>query len=523
VLDIDIGGSTAIESALFQEAAGAGKSDLVNINQGAELNGKLALRLVENAATTAPAATVQYRIMNTGLGITGTFTNFSVANAAASPANLTGTHEKMGRVVLEDGLSSFLVYRNSETATGSGIFKQLMLTGYAADNEWKGGDEGDWNEAGAANWTAFDPNQAGQVAKFGTASTGGTVHLSGSYQTVGGLLFSAADRSYTLDNGTLALDNSPESTAFRPDEATVAAALAAGKFQAGSGVSTIIVAGEQTIRATLGLGNDALVSTTTGARLTLSSLQDDSSNSSLVKTGAGALVLSEEGTIGISGSIAVQEGVLALGGSSTISGTALYVGASGTLAGHGLDSNGATINAAATIAGLLTPGNVLAGGAEEPLRSLNFAGGLTLQNGAQLELAMSAEGNLLDQILIGDGQTLTLDDGANIAVGLSFGAGIDFADAFWSQDQEWVVFAAGASPGDAIGEAQFAGLAGQFAINAPEAAAALGAFSFQLVDSGAGQALKLVYNVAPIPEPGTWALLASGLSALALALRRRKP
>ncbi|MCS7049944.1 MAG: hypothetical protein NZ483_11725, partial [Verrucomicrobiae bacterium] len=142
-LALKIGGTTA--ATAYQDTVS--KYANVTATGAITLGGNLKPTLI-NSFT--PGASDTFTIVS-GSSVSGTFGNTATANGGGV------------RVVLADGLSSFKVNYNPTT---------VVLANYMGDNEWQGSSGANWGAAGAASWTALDPNGSAYIAKFADAPGG---------------------------------------------------------------------------------------------------------------------------------------------------------------------------------------------------------------------------------------------------------------------------------------------------------------------------------------------------------------
>jgi hypothetical protein len=197
-------------------------------------------------------------------------------------------------------------------------------------------------------------------------------------------------------------------------------------------------------------------------------------------TNSGNIALAPTTTLSASGTQFIQTaGSLAVDGSLYLPSGGLSI-QGGSMSGAGLISGNTTFTS-----GTLNPGS--------PIGTLSFAGNLTLTGGAITNLELGAGTN--DRITVtGSGNSLVFGGQLNIlAVSTAFASG-----------QTWNLFS-------------FPNHSGSFAsINLPNTANGWVWDTSQLLSTGN---LTLTTFV-PVPEPSTYALLASGLGALFFVRRR---
>lgn len=246
------------------------------------------------------------------------------------------------------------------------------------------------------------------------------------------------------------------------------------------------------------ISNGATFSVNTAANQTLAG----------VISGAGVLNKLNGGTLTLSnandytGATNVTGGTLAIGASGSLANTTTTIGTSGTLAGGG------SIGGATTIQGTHSPG--FSPGTQTFTNSLSYADTARL-NWELTDNTTIGRGADYDAVNV-TGGSFALATGASID--LSFSGTVDFLNAFWELDQEWLVV-------DLSGGA-IAADSNLFTIGSITGGAnwdpALG--SFEILRKDGSTTEDSVYLAwSPIPEPST--ALLGGLGMLRLLRRRR--
>ena len=480
-LAIGLGGTTA--AGAFHNTS-TGTYDNISVTGSTVLGGRLNVAL-NNAYTPPNNTTTLYNIVvGSASGVTGTFTNQQTATSGNS------------RVVLADGLSSFLISNNNTaaTATTGGLTsvgaRTVALGGYQADNTYSGAGTA-WDTASAGAWTNFDAGAtatpatqaSGAIAQFadGTAATG-TIGVSlNSTRNIQGIQFSSAagSRAYTISqggSGAVILDNTGNSAS-----ATIADTSTSGTANA--------------INVPLTLNSNLTASVTNAANTLSVGGVISGSGKSLTKTGSGKLVIT--GTNSYSGATLVSAGTLLVNGSLgntavTVSSGAILGGTSGTI---GTGSASVTVNNGGTLAPGSSPG------------TLTVAGSVNLTSGSTYAYQFTGGANAATQSdLLNVSGVLTLDTGAILTL-QDLGT--------YTANQKLTLFAyttltSGSRFSGYLDDTVYTFGGEQWQINYNDTTAGL--------NGGAGTAFV---TITAVPEPNA-AVLLGGCGALALLRRRRR-
>lgn len=207
------------------------------------------------------------------------------------------------------------------------------------------------------------------------------------------------------------------------------------------------------------------------------------------------LVLNNTGTIDIqAGTLRLSQafnnqGLLNVAAGAELASTVVDFANAGTLAGDG------TVRTVSAFHRLSNTGTLAAGGLNDA-GTLSLLGGLTQESGGifLVDLGSTAAGGF-DLLSISGAATLGGTLAVNLLAGAHFNVGDSFTVMTWTQR---------------LGEGQFASL------DLSQA----GGYGFA-ADYGANS-LTLRVMTAPVPEPGSWALMAAGLLGVGLHARRRR-
>jgi autotransporter-associated beta strand protein len=408
------------------------------------------------------------------------------AGSLASTLALTLVSNANGVAGLSDGTA---MVDGGGSITTSG-------TVYTGQSTWNTNGGGQWGTLASDfgtnwNWSTFDgsPGVAAgftdtDTATFGNVVTGGTatVTITNATPSVKSVTFDNSTAAYVLagaSGGSLALLNTGTSAAL-----------------------LTVASGFHAITSAVALGSNATLDAAVGSRLAIDGILSGARN--LAKTGAGTVVLSGSNTYG--GTTTVAAGRLLIHGNQAAATGAITVESGATLGGRG------------TAGGALT---VLAGGTLSPGASIeSLAAGATTLSGTSTffyELDSSAPLSAAADLLV---------SGGNLSIGS--GAILDLLDlagtpTAFAEGTKFTVISYGSSAWNAglftyqsnelaDGETFTAGL-NQWEINYDDATGGSNFTGDQLAGASV--------TITAVPEPGTLAILAAGLMALGLRLRRR--
>lgn len=222
---------------------------------------------------------------------------------------------------------------------------------------------------------------------------------------------------------------------------------------------------------------------------------------SFIKTSAFVTEIGNGVVLSNTGSIQVQAGTLRLSqafnnqglieiaAGAELDSTATAFANAGTLGGDG------TVRTVASFFSLNNTGTLAAGGLNDA-GTLSLIGGLTQQAGGifLVDLGGTAAGSF-DLLTVSGNASLAGTLAVNLLAGAHFNVGDSFTVMTWGQR---------------LNDSQFASL---------DLSHAQG-YTFA-TDYGANSLTLRVTTAAPVPEPGSWALMAAGLAGLALRARRR--
>jgi autotransporter-associated beta strand protein len=228
-------------------------------------------------------------------------------------------------------------------------------------------------------------------------------------------------------------------------------------------------------------------------------------NTALTQSGTGTWTLSGANTY--TGATTVSSGFLIVDGNQSAATGALTVAGGATLGGSG------TIGGATTISGIHSPGT--SPGVQ------TFTSGLTYSTSSTFLWELtgntnSGRGTAFDGVNVSGG-TLTINAGViNNLVFNGSGSTVDWSDAFWASNQQWLVFDNASPP-------TLASINGFDTINV-----GLDSISQELTSVRSGSSFSWdtinddVYLTYAIPEPSTYALVALAGALLAGHVVRRR-
>ncbi len=231
--------------------------------------------------------------------------------------------------------------------------------------------------------------------------------------------------------------------------------------------------------------------------------------------GAGEMTKTTSGTVTLSNANTYSGGTVVSAGRLIVSNT------TGSATGSGSVSieDGATLSGSGRIAGetILQTGATLAAG--NSAGTLNFENGLAFISGANFEWELTGNTDLgrgtnFDAVNV-TGGNLYLDDGVtSTLVFNAAGSTVDWSDAFWTVDHQWVVFENAEMPIFNTEIYTFSGLT----VSMDSVGNELSNGSFSWVQDGNN--LSLNYSFSAVPEPS--ALLLVGLGIAGVSARRRR-
>lgn len=234
----------------------------------------------------------------------------------------------------------------------------------------------------------------------------------------------------------------------------------------------------------------------------------------ITKSGAGTMELTGSNTY--AGTTAVTAGTLLINGDNSAATGAVAVDAGATLGGTG------TVGGATTITGLHSPG--ASPGLQTFTNGLSYASAGTLVWELSANTALSADrGTLYDGINLTTAGALSIDPLATIDLVFDqpladlTPSTVDWTNALWGSDQQWLI-------ADVSSPVTWDGTVfGTLNVGADSLGALLSTVrpnaSFSLADDSG----DLVLQYFAVPEPGTLALLATGIAAGVLRRRSRMP
>ena len=330
----------------------------------------------------------------------------------------------------------------------------------------------------------------------GTTLSAGTLQIgSSSAGTVG------AVTSGPLGTGTAVLNGGALSSSGTNAQTLLNAATIGGNVTLGDAVDN----GTLTFSAGVDLGAADRTLTTASSVAFNGAV---SGNGGITKAGSATLTLSGANTY--SGTTTVSVGTLSVNGSTA--GGAVSVSSGATLAGSGTVGGATTINSGA----FHSPGN--SPGVQ------TFNSGLTYSNGSTFVWELtgntnSGRGTAFDGVNVSGG-TLTINGGVtNNLVFNGVGSTVNWSDAFWASNQQWLVFDNASQPTLVSSNVFDTINVGFDSISQSLTSVRSGSsFSWDTI----GDELYLTYAV---PEPSTYALLAllgAGFAGRALVRRRRR-
>jgi len=473
-----------------------------------------------------------------------------IQNSATSVLTITGSNTYSGNTTLSSG--KLRIGNNSAFGTGA-----LLLNGGTLSTDILSPASARTitnNTTLGADVVLGDAADLGRIAFGGTTTLTGnrTITLASAVQFsgqitgafnltklgAGDVTFSSTNSDYnggfTLDGGRAIAANSTGNTFGTGAVTLTSGTLTSSDTTARSFANAVNFGGNVTLGDATSNGTLTFLSTgtLTGNRtLTINSavqingaIGQTGGNRSLTKSGVGTLTLGGNNTY--TGSTIVSAGTLLLNGAAASIGSSptIRVASGATLNTSGVTGgfqlrSGQRLENGGTFTGSLT---ALAGSTYAPGNSPGIAtqnGNLTLSTSSAFEWELIANttagaGTNFDQTAFASGG-LTIQTG--VAANLIFNAGstVNWSNAFWSSNQQWLVFSSASSLSAVPGIFTAVNLSLD-SIGASLSSVRSGA-SFNFTSTGN----DVFLNYTAIPEPSTWALLAVGAGALALLKRKR--
>ncbi len=404
-------------------------------------------------------------------------------------------------------------YSLASTATSEDVIVTAAATPLSTAY-WKGGQNNIWSVlvgGTATNWTT---DQAGSIDPLLTPSATTDVNFSANTPANEGNTVLGTDmtiKSLTIsDTNAVVISGSDINPSAGTGTLTISGTTGTMGINVNSG------AGLATINANLYLsGSSQTVTVNNAAGLVISG--SVGSSNGLNKAGSGTLTLT--GYDAFAGPTTVSNGTLVLGG--TLSTGSAFVAEGGMLEADGLLNGGA--NVSGTLCGIGSTGAVTvnAGGTLAPGFQPGVATTGTLTANGNVTLAANSTFSIRlgvnvptdhDQLTVGNGGTVSLD-GANLQ--LTIGWTLNFPEYIGSK---FVIIDGGAattgSDGNVFAQGSSFTTAGGYDFDIFYATDANG--------DGAGTGDDVVVEMTGIPEPGTWAMVVSGMAILVLFGRSRR-
>jgi len=350
------------------------------------------------------------------------------------------------------------------------------------------GDEGTGLGAGSIT------NGPGGLNFFGDNSPNLTLSAdhtnAGSIVLAGDVSFGGSTGTATITSGPALVDDGNGNLSVHPDQS----GLIAGFVDLNGAVRTFAISNGL---SAVDMGVSAAI---TGG-----------GGSGVNKTGAGTLLFS--GTNSYLGQTLASAGTLLVNGDNSAATGQVNVRGGAALGGIGTVGGAAIFEAGSTnLPGFFGPGVE------------TFAGGVTYSNAAVFQWELTANsvglrGTGFDGVNVTNSE-LNVESGAIMSLVFSGqGSAVDWSDAFWDTDQQWLVF-------EMLGTGTTNAASAAFAIDSSyldSLSVSLGAVHAGSIFFTSYDATGNMYLNYAIPEPGTWALLLCGLVVAGVLGRKRRP